>query len=158
MSLACKSWNLIVIGALKQVSLVNMIFLSITGAKACWKEILHIAWKTGCKKMRINNLSIVYCGKNKHILLMKWSISRFMCAMHLRGHWNKMVPFMKRFILVDLSNGLKFHSYTCWLTNDTHNHRLLCWVHNYHIDNKNLILTSHVEIHIKIKKELFTLA
>jgi hypothetical protein len=30
------------------------------------------------------------------------------CAMHLHGHWNKVVPFMKLFILVDLNNGVKY--------------------------------------------------
>ncbi len=41
------------------------------------------------------------------------------CAMHLHGHWNKMVPFMRPFIFVDLNNGVKFCNYTYWLTNDT---------------------------------------
>jgi hypothetical protein len=31
---------------------------------------------------------------------------------HLCGHWNKVVPFMKFFILADLSNGHKFRSCT----------------------------------------------
>jgi hypothetical protein len=34
------------------------------------------------------------------------------CTMHLHGHQNKMVPLMKPFILVDLSNGTKFYNYT----------------------------------------------
>jgi hypothetical protein len=34
------------------------------------------------------------------------------CTMHLHGHRNKMVPFMKPFISIDLSNGAKFCSYT----------------------------------------------
>ncbi len=41
------------------------------------------------------------------------------CVVHLHGNWNKMVPFMKPFILVDLSNGTKFRNCTYWLTNDT---------------------------------------
>ncbi len=41
------------------------------------------------------------------------------CIMHLHGHWNKMVLFIKPFRLVDFSNGVKFHNCTCWLTNDT---------------------------------------
>jgi hypothetical protein len=36
-----------------------------------------------------------------------------MCAMHLHGHLNKMVPLKKHFILVDLNDGTKFHNYTC---------------------------------------------
>ncbi len=35
------------------------------------------------------------------------------CAIHLHGHWNKMMFFMKPYIFTDLSNGIKFHSYTC---------------------------------------------
>jgi hypothetical protein len=34
------------------------------------------------------------------------------CVVHLHGHWNKMVPFLKPFIFVDLNNGAKFRSYT----------------------------------------------
>ncbi len=30
------------------------------------------------------------------------------CTMHLHGDWNKMVPFIKPFIFVDLNNGVKF--------------------------------------------------
>jgi len=30
------------------------------------------------------------------------------CVVHLHGHQNKMVSFMKSSILVDLSNGVKF--------------------------------------------------
>jgi hypothetical protein len=41
-----------------------------------------------------------------------------MCTMHLHGHWNIMVPFMKASIVVDLSNGIKFGNYICWLIND----------------------------------------
>ncbi len=41
------------------------------------------------------------------------------CAMHLHGHWNKVVPFMKPFILVDLNNGIEFRIYTYWSTDDT---------------------------------------
>ncbi len=35
------------------------------------------------------------------------------CIMHFHGHQNKMVPFMKPFILADLNNGTKFDNYTC---------------------------------------------
>jgi hypothetical protein len=33
-------------------------------------------------------------------------------AMHLQGHWNKVMSFMKPFIFVDFNNGVKFRSYT----------------------------------------------
>ncbi len=67
-------------------------------------------------------------------------------VVHLRGHWNKVVPlmkpFMKPFILTNMSNGIKFCSYTCWSIDDTWNHHFLCCVNNHHIGNKNLILES----------------
>jgi hypothetical protein len=62
------------------------------------------------------------------------------CAMHLHGHWNKVVPLMKPFILVDLNNGVKFCRYNCWSINDIHNH---------HISNKNLVLMNHVKIDLQ---------
>jgi len=68
------------------------------------------------------------------------------CVMHLHGHWNKVVPFMKPFILADFYNGAKFCSYTYWLTNDTQSHCLLCQVNNHHIGNENMVLLGHVEI------------
>jgi hypothetical protein len=34
------------------------------------------------------------------------------CIVHLHGHWNKVVPFMKLFIFINLSNGAKFCNYT----------------------------------------------
>ncbi len=37
------------------------------------------------------------------------------CVVHLHGHQNKMVPFMKPSIFVNFSNGAKFR----WLINDT---------------------------------------
>jgi hypothetical protein len=40
MSLACKSWDLIVMEGLKQASPTNAIFLFIVQAKAGWKTIL----------------------------------------------------------------------------------------------------------------------
>jgi hypothetical protein len=42
----------------------------------------------------------------------------FRCAMHLHGNLNKVVPFMKPSILVDLRNGVKFYSCTCCSIND----------------------------------------
>jgi hypothetical protein len=38
------------------------------------------------------------------------------CTVHLHDHRNKVTPLMKLSILVDLSNGAKFHNYTCQLT------------------------------------------
>jgi hypothetical protein len=37
---------------------------------------------------------------------------------------------MKPSIFADLYNGVKFHNYTCWLTNDILNHHLLCQINN----------------------------
>ncbi len=34
------------------------------------------------------------------------------CVVHFHGHQNKVVPFMKPSILVDLNNHTKFRSYT----------------------------------------------
>ncbi len=68
------------------------------------------------------------------------------CVVHFHGHQNKMVPLMKPSILADLNNGTKFHNCTCWSTNDTQNHRLLHRVNNHHINNENMVLSSHVEI------------
>jgi hypothetical protein len=67
MSLACKLWYLIVVGGLEQASPTNAIFFFIIKVKAHWKEILtQCLKKIKCKKTRINDLSIVYRGKNKH--------------------------------------------------------------------------------------------
>ncbi len=35
------------------------------------------------------------------------------CTMHLHCHWNKVMPLMKPFTLVDLNNGTKFHGCIC---------------------------------------------
>ncbi len=67
-------------------------------------------------------------------------------TMHLQGHRNKVVPLMKPSILVDPSNGAKFHNYTYLSTNDTQSHYLLRQVSNRHIDNKDLVFMGHVEI------------
>jgi hypothetical protein len=34
------------------------------------------------------------------------------CTVHLHGHPNKIVFFMKPFILANLNNGVKFYNYT----------------------------------------------
>jgi hypothetical protein len=68
------------------------------------------------------------------------------CAMHLHDHWNKSVPFMKPFILVDFNNGSKIHNYTCWSINDIQSHHLLHQVNNHNINNKDLVLLGHVKI------------
>ncbi len=44
------------------------------------------------------------------------------CVMHLYGHRKKVVPLLKPFIFMDLSNGIKFRNCTYWLINDTWNH------------------------------------
>jgi len=72
----------------------------------------------------------------------------FECIVYLHGHRNKLVDFMKSSILVDLSNGAKFHSYTYWLSNNPWSHQLLCWVSNHHIDNEDLVLSGHVKINL----------
>jgi hypothetical protein len=69
-------------------------------------------------------------------------------VVHLHGHWNKVVPLVKPFIFVNLSNGAKFHSYTCWSTNDTQSHHFLCQVSNHHIGNEDLVLLGHVKINL----------
>jgi hypothetical protein len=53
---------------------------------------------------------------------------------------------MKPSILVDLSNGVKFHSSICLLINDTQSHRFSYQVHNHHINNENQIILVHVKI------------
>ncbi len=65
----------------------------------------------------------------------------FKCIMHLHGHWNKVVPFLKPFIFADLSNGAKFCNCNYWLINDTQSYRFSHWVSNHHIDNENLVLS-----------------
>jgi hypothetical protein len=68
------------------------------------------------------------------------------CVVHLHGHHNKMVPFLKPFIFVDLDNGAKFRNYTYWSTNDIQKHHFLCCVSNHQIDKENLVVPSHVKI------------
>jgi hypothetical protein len=68
------------------------------------------------------------------------------CVVHLHGYWNKMASFMKPSILANINNGVKFHSCTYWLINDIQSHCLLRWVNNHHINNKDPILLSHVDI------------
>ncbi len=48
------------------------------------------------------------------------------CVMHLHDHRNKVVPFMKPSILINLNNGVKFYNYIYWSTNDTRSYRLPC--------------------------------
>jgi hypothetical protein len=62
------------------------------------------------------------------------------CTMHLHGHRNKVVPFMKPFIFVDLSKGAKICNYTCWLINNTLIHHFLCQITNHHISDEDLVL------------------
>jgi hypothetical protein len=68
------------------------------------------------------------------------------CTMHLYGHQNKVMSFVEPFIFVNFNNGIKFHNYTCWSTNDIQSHHLLCQVNNHHISNKDLVFLGHLEI------------
>jgi hypothetical protein len=70
----------------------------------------------------------------------------FKCTMHLHSHWNKMVFIMNPSIFEDFSNDIKFHNCTCCSIKDIRSHCFLCQFYNYHIGNKNLVLTSHVNI------------
>ncbi len=60
---------------------------------------------------------IVYHGKMSTLFDEIIHIT-FGCVMHLHGHQNKMVPFMKPFIFTYFSNGVKFPNCTYWLSND----------------------------------------
>jgi hypothetical protein len=63
--------------------------------------------KLKCKKTKTNDLPIIYHGKKQALPNETIHITpRF--AMHLHDHQNKVVPFMKPFILANLSNGVKF--------------------------------------------------
>jgi hypothetical protein len=66
------------------------------------------------------------------------------CTMCLHGHWNKLVPLMKPFILANFNNDTKFHNYTWWSTNDIS--KLLSPMFGHHIGNVDVVLSSHVEI------------
>jgi hypothetical protein len=66
------------------------------------------------------------------------------CVMHLHGHRNKMVPFLKPSIFVDLDNGARFRSCNYWSTNDIQ--KQLCQVSNHQIDKENLVIPSNVKI------------
>jgi hypothetical protein len=69
-----------------------------------------------------------------------------MCIVHLHGHRNNVVSFMKHFILANLNNDTKFHNYTYWSTNDSRSHRLAYWINNHPIANEDLIFPGHVKI------------
>ncbi len=81
------------------------------------------------------------------------------CTMHLHGHHNKVVSFMKPFIFVDFNNGAKFCNYTYWLTNDIRSHRSIIitltmktwfsWVMYRSVCNKTFnVKTYHCSLHI----------
>ncbi len=105
------------------------IFLSIAEAKARWKAILIRCLKNWMQKYKDK-------WPLDHLSWKKWAFSDERihitprCTVNFHGHWNKMVPFMKPSIFADLYNGVKFHNYTCWLTNDILNHHLLCQINN----------------------------
>jgi hypothetical protein len=91
----------------------------------------------------ISQFSIV---KNTSTFPNKMFHITFECVVHLHGHWSKVEPLIKSSILANFNNGVKFHSYTYWLINDIQSHRLLHWVSNHHINNKDLVLLGHVKI------------
>jgi hypothetical protein len=62
------------------------------------------------QKNKDKYLLIVYCGKKTSTFFDETIHITLGCAMHLHGHWNKVVLFMKPFILVDLNNGTKFRN------------------------------------------------
>jgi hypothetical protein len=68
------------------------------------------------------------------------------CIVHLHGHRNKVMPFMKPFIFANFSNGAKFRNCTCWSTNDIRSHYFPRWISNHHIGNEDLVLLGHVKI------------
>ncbi len=53
---------------------------------------------------------------------------------------------MKPSIFANLKNGAKFHNCTYWSIIDIQSHRILCWLHNYHIGNETLAFSGHVKI------------
>jgi len=75
MSLACKSWGVIVIGGLEQTSLANVIFLSITKVKAHWKAIITCCLKNWMQKNKDKWPPDYLLWKIQTRSLMKWSIS-----------------------------------------------------------------------------------
>jgi hypothetical protein len=81
-----------------------------------------------------------------HFIPMAMEVVHHVWVVHLHGHRNKMVIFMKPSIFVNLNNGVKFNNYTCWSTKDIHNHRFSCRVNKHHIGNKYLVFTSHADI------------
>jgi hypothetical protein len=97
-------------------------------------EMIHIMF--GCVK------KVCY----GHLIPMAMEVVHKVWVVHFQGHQNKMVLFMKPFILVNLSNGVKFNNYTCWSTKNIHNHGFSCQVNKHHIGNKYLVFTSHVDI------------
>ncbi len=148
MSHACKSWDLIVMGGLKQTSPTNVIFFFITEAKARWKTILtHYLKKMNVKRQGLMTSWSSIMEKASTLPYETIHIT-FKCAMHFHGHWDKVVPHMKPFILVYFSNGIKFHNYTYWSINETRNHYLPHWISKHHINNKDLVLSGHVKINL----------
>jgi hypothetical protein len=76
------------------------------------KNNTNIVWKIECKKKKkVTSKSSTmektgtFPDETIHITPR--------CVVHLHGHQNKIVLFMKPFILVDFSNGDKFCNYIC---------------------------------------------
>ncbi len=70
------------------------------------------------------------------------------CAVHLHGHQNNVMAFMKSSIFADIRNDVKFCHYTYYSTNDIWSHYLSHQVNKHRIGNKDLVLTDHVEINL----------
>jgi len=89
-------------------------------------------------QLSIMEKTITLLDKTIHIM--------FECVMNLHDHQNKVVLFMKPFIFVNPSNGTNLCNCTYSSTNNIHNHHFSCQVNNHHIDKKDLVYTSHVNI------------
>jgi hypothetical protein len=146
MSPTCKLWDLIVVEGLKQASHVNTIFLSIGETKACWRAILTCYLKNWMQKDKDKWSFDRLLWQIQTHSLMKWSISCLSASCTSMVHRNKMVPFIKLSIFMDLSNDIKFRSYTWWSINDIQRNRFLRWVNNHHINNEDLVFSGYVKI------------
>jgi hypothetical protein len=109
LSLTCKSWDLIIIGGLKQISLTHIVFLFVAKAKACWRAILTCylkKWMQNKKdKWPFNHL----LWKRQAHSLMKWSIS------HLCATWTSIIVQIKwcpSWNSLNFNNDTEFQNYT----------------------------------------------
>jgi len=109
LSLTCKSWDLIIIGGLKQISLTHIVFLFVAKAKACWRAILTCYLKNWMQnkkdKWPFNHL----LWKRQAHSLMKWSIS------HLCATWTSIIVGIKwcsSWNSLNFNNDIEFQNYT----------------------------------------------